>query len=92
MRTFANAGTVEVQTGRLSIYALNSTATHSGSFTVATNAILDFQYGGQVITGTLNSTPNTTFVVEFFSNPAGTGDPSGFGEGRTFLGRTSAAH
>jgi uncharacterized repeat protein (TIGR01451 family) len=41
--------------------------------------------GGNVaLSGTLNSTPNTTFRVEFFGNPACS--TSGFGEGRHFLG------
>jgi uncharacterized repeat protein (TIGR01451 family) len=39
------------------------------------------------ITGTLNSTANTTFEVEFFSNTAC--DASGFGEGENFLGSAS---
>lgn len=34
----------------------------------------------------LTSTHRTTFTVEFFANP--TGDPSGSGEGQTFLGNT----
>jgi len=38
------------------------------------------------IAGTLNSTANTTFRVEFFSNPACAA--SGNGEGQTFLGST----
>lgn len=36
------------------------------------------------VTGSLNSTPDTDFRIEFFSSPAC--DPSGFGEGQTFLG------
>ena len=36
------------------------------------------------ITGTLDSTPNTVFRIEFFANAAP--DPSSFGEGKTFLG------
>ncbi len=36
------------------------------------------------VDGTLNSTPNATFRLEFFANT--TCDPSGFGEGETFLG------
>jgi uncharacterized repeat protein (TIGR01451 family) len=36
------------------------------------------------IVGTLHSTPNTAFRVEFFSSPFA--HPSGYGEGRTFLG------
>jgi len=39
------------------------------------------------IEGTLNSTPNTDFTVQFFSNQEL--DPSGFGEGETFLGQTT---
>ena len=42
--------------------------------------------GGGVVTvaGTLNSTPSTTFRLEFFANSIL--DPSGFGEGETFVG------
>ena len=35
--------------------------------------------GNTTITGTLNSTPNTTFRLELFASPAA--DPAGFGEG-----------
>ncbi|MFN2511684.1 MAG: carboxypeptidase regulatory-like domain-containing protein [Pyrinomonadaceae bacterium] len=40
-----------------------------------------------VVQGTLNSAANSTFTIQFFSNPAC--DASGNGEGRTFLGSTS---
>jgi len=40
--------------------------------------------GTTTVQGTLNSAPGTTYRVEFFSNA--TCDPSGNGEGRTFLG------
>lgn len=36
-----------------------------------------------IITWTLNSTPSTTFTIDFFSNAAP--NPSGFGDGTTFL-------
>ena len=36
------------------------------------------------IAGTLNSTPSTTFPLDFFTNA--TPDPSGFGEGQTYIG------
>ena len=39
------------------------------------------------ITGSLDSRPSTTYEVEFFGNDAL--DPSGFGEGRYFLGATN---
>jgi hypothetical protein len=40
--------------------------------------------GGTMIKGSLQSTPNTTFRIEFFSNSIP--DGSGFGQGQTFLG------
>jgi hypothetical protein len=40
--------------------------------------------GGTFVTGTLNSTPNATFTVEFFASSAG--NSSGFGEGALPLG------
>jgi len=46
------------------------------------------QSGSTYVQGTLNSTANTNFRLEFFSNPAC--DASGKGEGKTFLGATSA--
>ncbi|MBS1794985.1 MAG: right-handed parallel beta-helix repeat-containing protein [Acidobacteria bacterium] len=36
------------------------------------------------VAGTLNSTPNTQFTLEFFLSP--TADPTNFGEGQTYLG------
>jgi hypothetical protein len=39
------------------------------------------------INGTLNSTANTQFTIQFFDNA--TVDPSGYGEGQTFLGSTN---
>lgn len=39
------------------------------------------------ISGTLNSAPSTSYVIQFFANTAC--DPSGFGEGETFLGSTT---
>jgi hypothetical protein len=39
------------------------------------------------IEGTLSSTPNGSFAIELFASPSC--DPSGFGEGRTFLGSTT---
>lgn len=40
--------------------------------------------GGTTIAGSLDSTPDTTFRIEFFANDAA--DSSGSGEGQTFLG------
>jgi hypothetical protein len=42
--------------------------------------------GGVRIQGSLNSTPNMTFLLQFFSNASC--DPSGFGEGQTLIGST----
>jgi CSLREA domain-containing protein len=43
------------------------------------------------IRGGLNSTPKSTFTVQFFSSPGALADPSGFGEGKTFIGQTSVS-
>ncbi|MDB5351700.1 MAG: conserved repeat protein [Planctomycetota bacterium] len=42
--------------------------------------------GRTLIQGSLNSQPNTTYTVQFFSNVSK--DPSNFGEGQTLLGQT----
>lgn len=39
---------------------------------------------GTLVFGTINSAPNATFILEFYSNP--TAEPSLFGEGKTYLG------
>jgi titin len=44
--------------------------------------------GSTTIDGTLDSTPSTSFRVELFSSPSC--DPSGAGEGKTFLGSVDA--
>ena len=41
--------------------------------------------GSMIVNGTLNSLPNSQFSIEFFGSPQC--DPSGFGEGNTFLGQ-----
>jgi hypothetical protein len=43
--------------------------------------------GGTIVQGTFNSTLSATFRLEFFANQ--TADPSGYGEGQTYLGATS---
>ena len=55
------------------------------NYPVLTSAILN--NGATVVSGTLNSTANTQFRVEFFANASC--DSSGFGEGQTFLGATN---
>lgn len=55
---------------------------NSQNYPVISSAVINA--GAAVVTGTLNSTAATQFRVEFFSSPSC--DPSGFGEGRIFLG------
>ena len=45
--------------------------------------------GNTTITGKLNSTANTTYRIEFYSNPYGTAESTGYGEARTYLGSAS---
>jgi CSLREA domain-containing protein len=52
---------------------------------VITSAVVSA--GSATISGTLNSTANTAFRIEFFAGVDC--NPSGFGEGQTFLGSTS---
>ena len=40
--------------------------------------------GSVRIQGTLTSSPNTGYTIEYFASPSC--DPSGFGEGATFIG------
>ena len=56
---------------------------HLQNYPVLTSA--DSSATATTIIGTLNSTPNSTFTVQFFANPAA--DPSGFGQGQTYLGQ-----
>jgi hypothetical protein len=62
-----------------------NTANGAQNFPVLLSALTDSN--GTTVQGTLNSTPSKTFRIEFFANPAA--DPSGFGQGQTFLGFTS---
>ena len=49
-------------------------------FTAVNNA------GDLDITGDLNSNPSTTYRIEFFHNPLGSEDATGYGEGVNFIG------
>jgi hypothetical protein len=63
---------------------LNSTnnANNNQAFPVLTSVANSGS--GTTISGTLQSVASTTFRIEFFANAAA--DPSGFGQGQTFLG------
>ncbi|CAN5528747.1 hypothetical protein BH24ACT20_BH24ACT20_02710 [soil metagenome] len=69
--TANDTGDADADSNNLQNYPVLSSAIKSGP----TNAIR----------GSLNSTPNTTFTLQFFSSPQA--DPSGFGEGQRFLGQ-----
>ena len=72
--TLNDAGDADTGPNNLENYPTIATVTTGG-------------YGSTVtLTGALDSTPSTTFRLEFFSNVAG--DGSGFGEGKTFIGTT----
>ncbi len=61
----------------------NDAGNNSQNYPVLT-AVAAGANGGTDVTLTLDSTPSTSFRVEVFANAAP--DPSGFGEGQTFLG------
>src|SRR3712207_7724872 len=52
--------------------------------TLFRSSVVTSSGGNTTITGTLNSTPNTNFLIHFYSNAAC--DASGSGEGQTYLG------
>ena len=56
------------------------------NFPVLASATSGSATGDITIKGDLNSTPNTTITLQFFSNAIG--DASGHGEGQTFIGET----
>jgi hypothetical protein len=53
------------------------------NFPVITGAAANRNNAGTILTGTLNSAPNTSFRIELFDNT--TASQTGFGEGRSFL-------
>jgi len=55
---------------------------HSQNYPVLISAV-GHADGTTTLRGLFKSTPNTNYRLEFFANPAA--DPSGFGEGQTFL-------
>jgi hypothetical protein len=57
---------------------------HTGPNNLQNYPVLRPYVAAGTLVGTLNSTPSTTFRLEFFANP--TWDPSGHGQGRDFLG------
>jgi CSLREA domain-containing protein len=75
--------------------AAGVTANDSGDGDTGANNLQNFPVitsatvggGTTTVGGTLNSTPSTTFAIDFYSNT--TPDPSGNGEGTTYRGSTS---
>lgn len=57
------------------------------NYPVISNAI--FSGSNVSITGTLNSAPNTSYQIDFFSNSSC--DPSGYGEGEDYFGRVTVS-
>jgi hypothetical protein len=80
---FANAGLGIVTdiNGVLSTYAEARSLDLLQNAPVLTSAVFDTQ--GTVLTGTLAGTPDSRYEIDFFANDDF--DPSGFGEGQTFL-------
>jgi hypothetical protein len=81
-----NAPTLTAGSGTTIITA---TATDPNGNTSEFSNAVQTSLNGNILSlpGTLNSTPNTTYTIEFFSNTAA--DPSGFGQGQTYLSSTT---
>jgi hypothetical protein len=68
----------------------NDSAGHAGpnnyqNFPVLTDT--DLGGGVTLVSGTLDSAPNSTFTLDFYANTLP--DPSGYGQGQTYLGSTT---
>ena len=57
------------------------------NYPVLDSANLEIAQGIVIIGGSLNSAANSTFKIQFFANNVA--DPSGYGEGRNYLGSTN---
>ncbi len=66
---------------------LDTGANNLQNFPVITSAAT--AAGRTQIIGSLNSTPNGTFLLQFFSSPASLADSTGYGQGKTLLGFTT---
>lgn len=91
---FSNTGSFFGDTGLgIDLGVSGITSNDSGDADMGANNLQNFPVlpSSQTVAngtkGGLNSTPNTAFRLEFFSSPEC--DPSGFGEGKTFLAFTS---
>ena len=68
---------------------ITATATDPNNNTSQFSNAVAESLSGNVLSllGNFNSLPNTTYTIEFFSSPSP--DPSGFGQGQTYLGSTT---
>ena len=86
---FANSG-LGIDLGPTGVTANDPSDADTGANTLQNFPVLtSAAFGGAstTIKGTLNSTANTTFTVELYDNASA--DPSGNGEGKTYLGSTT---
>lgn len=69
----------------------NDSQGHVGPNNYENFPVIDSALGGPttVVSGSLNTTPNTTFDLDFFANNAA--DPSGYGQGQLYLGSATVA-
>jgi hypothetical protein len=83
---FQNAPVLTTGSGTAFITA---TATDPNGNTSEFSNAVPASLSGNILSllGNFNSTPSTTFTIEFFSSTAA--DPSGFGQGQTYLGSTT---
>lgn len=87
---YANGG-LGIDLGVGGITANDAGDVDSGSNNLQNFPALSAVYTGPTtrVVGTLNSTANTTFTLDFYANTAA--DPSGFGEGQRYLGSATVA-
>jgi uncharacterized repeat protein (TIGR01451 family) len=70
------------------------TANHPGGSTSGPNLFQNYPVlsqavsgaGRTLIQGTISAVPDSSYLIQFFTNPSA--DPSGFGQGKSFIGQT----
>jgi len=83
---FSNSG-LGIDLGIMGVTPNDACDPDSGSNNLQNFPVLTSASSSEILTsvqGTLNSNPNTTFLIQFFVNNSC--DPSGFGEGQVFIG------
>jgi hypothetical protein len=90
---YNNGDALGIQLGPFSIVDIPNTpgGPHTGPNDLQNYPVLSTAIGSATtqVLGTLNSTPNTTFTLDFYANDPDQGNAGAYGQGQYYLGSTS---